>query len=70
MLVIEHAKKKKIVTGARVHVYWVAMKEWFNGTISYIDPDDGSITVQYDDGDALTYPANFKGYSWKLGDFK
>ena len=46
------------------------MKEWFNGTISYIDPDDGSITVQYDDGDELTYPADFKGYSWKPGNFK
>ena len=46
------------------------MKEWFSGRITFIDPDDGSITVKYDDGDELTYPPDFKGYTWKLGDFK
>ena len=64
------AKKDKAVVGARVHVYWVAMKEWFNGTITFVDPGDGSTTVKFDDGDELTYPAGFQGFTWKLGDFK
>ena len=27
------SKKNQAIVGARVNVYWVAMKEWFNGTI-------------------------------------
>ena len=64
------SKRDQAVAGARVSIYWVAMKEWFDGNITYVDPSDGSITVKYDDGDELTYPSGFKGYTWKLGNFK
>ena len=44
------------------------MKQWYTGTITYVDPEDESLTVTYDDGEGeeLTYKPNFEGWRWKI----
>ena len=54
------------VLGAQVKVYWPAMRRWYKGMITHVDPEDLALTVTYADGDELTYPPDFKGYKWKL----
>ena len=65
------SKRKKLkadraILQAKVSLYWPGMKEWYDGIITHVDPEDEALTVTYEDGEELTYPPNFKGWKWKV----
>ena len=31
----------------RVKIYWKTMKDWYQGTITHVDPEDEALTVTY-----------------------
>ena len=69
MRTAKNKKKRKgdyAVLNAAVAIYWPTMKQWYTGTITYVDPEDESLTVTYDDGEELTYKPNFEGWRWKI----